>query len=109
MDNTISAAARAYAEALQRGRNAPVGGGEDDGVRLGNGGSAFADLVKAAVVEPIAAVREGERMSIAGAAGKADIAAVATAVTNAEMAVETVVAVRDRVVAAYQEILRMPI
>jgi flagellar hook-basal body complex protein FliE len=30
-------------------------------------------------------------------------------VTNAEMAIETVTAVRDRVVSAYQEILRMPI
>ncbi len=32
-----------------------------------------------------------------------------TAVTNAEMALESVVAVRDRVVQAYQDILRMPI
>jgi flagellar hook-basal body complex protein FliE len=34
---------------------------------------------------------------------------VVTAVTNAELTLETVVAVRDRVVQAYQDILRMPI
>ena len=32
-----------------------------------------------------------------------------TAVANAELALQTVVAVRDQVVAAYQEIMRMPI
>ena len=34
---------------------------------------------------------------------------IVTAVTNAEVALETAVAVRDRVIAAYQEIIRMPI
>jgi flagellar hook-basal body complex protein FliE len=34
---------------------------------------------------------------------------VVTAVTNAEVALDTVVAVRDRVISAYQEIMRMPI
>ncbi len=32
-----------------------------------------------------------------------------TAVTNAEVTLQTVIAVRDKVVAAYQEIARMPI
>ena len=42
-------------------------------------------------------------------AGEADVTDVVMAVTNAETTLQTVVAVRDRVMAAYQEILRMPI
>ncbi len=41
--------------------------------------------------------------------GEADLKDVVTAVANAENTLETVVAVRDKVLSAYQEILRMPI
>jgi len=34
---------------------------------------------------------------------------VVTAVTNAEVTLQTVVAVRDKVISAYQDILRMPV
>jgi flagellar hook-basal body complex protein FliE len=42
-------------------------------------------------------------------AGKADLTEVVTAVTNAEITLKTVLAIRDRVIQAYQEIARMPI
>ena len=48
-------------------------------------------------------------MTAAGAAGEAELIDVVTAVSAAEISLETVVAVRDEVVKAYQEILRMPI
>ena len=38
-----------------------------------------------------------------------DVVDVVTAVTNAEVTLETAMAVRDRMIAAYQEIIRMPI
>jgi flagellar hook-basal body complex protein FliE len=41
--------------------------------------------------------------------GKVDLSDLVTAVSNAELTLNTVVAVRDRVINAYQEILRMPI
>ncbi len=41
--------------------------------------------------------------------GKANVVDVVTAVAETEVAVETLVAVRDRVIAAYEEIMRMPI
>ena len=41
--------------------------------------------------------------------GTADIQEVVMAVSNAEVALQTVVAVRDKVVSAYQDILQMPI
>ncbi len=43
------------------------------------------------------------------ASGKANIVDVVTAVAETEVAVETLVAVRDRVISAYEEIMRMPI
>jgi flagellar hook-basal body complex protein FliE len=43
------------------------------------------------------------------AAGKADLIDVVTAVSETEVAVETLVSVRDKVIQAYEEIFRMPI
>ena len=43
------------------------------------------------------------------AAGKANIVDVVTAVSETEVAIDAVVAVRDKVIAAYEEIMRMPI
>ena len=40
---------------------------------------------------------------------QADLNEIVTAVNNAEMTLQTVVAVRDKVIQAYQEIMRMPI
>ena len=47
--------------------------------------------------------------SAAAAAGKADLNTVVVAVAEADLTLKTVVAVRDKVLAAYREILRMPI
>ena len=54
-------------------------------------------------------MRIGETAAAQGAAGKGDIVQVVNAVTAAELTLETVVAVRDRVISAYQDIMRMPI
>ncbi len=51
----------------------------------------------------------GEQVARAGLTGRASVQEVVEAVTAAELALERVTAVRDRVIAAYQEILRMPI
>ena len=40
---------------------------------------------------------------------EAELVDIVTAVSNAEVTLETVMAVRDRVIAAYQEIIKMPI
>ena len=52
---------------------------------------------------------KAEAQALATAAGKADVVDVVTAVAESEAALETLVAVRDRVIAADQEIMRMPI
>ena len=52
---------------------------------------------------------EGEQTASAALSGKADAHALVQALSASQTAVETVVAVRDKVVEAYQEILRMPV
>ncbi len=69
----------------------------------------FADLVEHAGKSAIETGRKAEQLSAAAIAGKADPTDVVTAVTNAEVTLQTVLAVRDRVIQAYQDILRMPI
>lgn len=51
----------------------------------------------------------GEQTAKAAMTGGADPHALVQALSASELAVETVVTVRDKVVEAYQEILRMPV
>ena len=69
----------------------------------------FADLVGSAAKAAIETGHKSEQMSAAAIAGKADPTDVVTAVTNAELTLQTALAVRDRVIQAYQDIMRMPI
>ena len=78
------------------------------GLAARDGGS-FADLLKQAGGDAMGALKQGEAQSLQAVTGKADVTDVVTAVSNAEVALQTVTAVRDRVIQAYQDILRMPI
>ena len=69
----------------------------------------FGDLVGNALRSAASSGYKSEAVSTRALAGKADITDVVTAVANAEMALNTVVAVRDRVISAYQDIIKMPI
>lgn len=80
----------------------PVGKGGDDGKDFG---AIIGDMAGDAVT----ALRTGEVKSLAGVAGEADIQSVVEALAAAEMTMRTVTAVRDKVVEAYHDILRMPI
>ncbi len=52
---------------------------------------------------------EGEQIARSAMVGKADPLALVQALASSQSAVETVATVRDKVVEAYQEILRMPV
>lgn len=93
----------AYAKALssQVGATNPV-----DNV---NNGPSFAELVKEAGMEAIAEGQAAEKVSLQSLTQDAGLAEIVTAVSNAEASLETVVAVRDRVIQAYQDIIKMPI
>ena len=73
------------------------------------GGAGFGALLESVVETAARSGRTAEAQALAAAAGKADVVDVVTAVAESEAALETLVAVRDRVIAAYEEIMRMPI
>ena len=54
-------------------------------------------------------LQQGEAQSTAAVTGGGDPHALVSALAESKLAVETVVAVRDKVVEAYQEILRMQV
>jgi len=68
----------------------------------------FADLVKNAIQEAAKIGQRSEQISIAGINDRADVNQVVTAMAEAELTLQTVVTVRDKVLDAYKEILRMP-
>jgi flagellar hook-basal body complex protein FliE len=72
-------------------------------------GPTFSNLIETEAQQALSTSHMAEKTSIAGIAGKADLTDVVTAVSNAEMTLQTVVAVRDRVIGAYLDILKMPI
>lgn len=71
--------------------------------------TSFGDVLEETAREAVGTLRKSEDLSALAAIGKADLTDVVQAVTNAEVTLQTVTTVRDRVVSAYQEILKMPI
>jgi flagellar hook-basal body complex protein FliE len=72
-------------------------------------GGSFSDALASAVKQATTTLHAGEAASAQGASGKGDLVQVVNAVTAAELTLETVVAIRDRVINAYQDIMKMPI
>lgn len=75
----------------------------------GTDGQSFAEMLQSATQEAITTLREADTVGRAGMAGKADAQQVVEATLAMETTLRTVVSVRDRLVSAYQEVLRMPI
>ena len=75
----------------------------------GNQVGTFAELIKHGVEDAVKVQKTSEEMGAKYIAGKADLQDVVSAVRNAEVTLNTVVALRVRVVNALQEIMRMPI
>lgn len=96
MDIKSSLAAQQYA--ATRPATAPKA--QPDGT-----GSAFAEMAN----DFASTVQRGEQTALAAMTGDADPHALVLALAQSELAVETAVTVRDKVVEAYQEILRMPV
>ncbi|WP_297772883.1 flagellar hook-basal body complex protein FliE [uncultured Roseovarius sp.] len=69
------------------------------------GGEALHSLAK----DFAATLKESEEVAMSAMTGTADPHALVQALAQTELAVEAAITVRDRVVEAYQEILRMPV
>lgn len=104
MDLKSLDAVKAYGQVAQNG----IGVGLDAPAQ-GAGGTSFADLVQDVIENTVSATSKSEQTTALALNEQAELLDVVTAVNSAEMAVETVVAVRDKVVEAYNEIMRMPL
>ncbi|MEL6111611.1 MAG: flagellar hook-basal body complex protein FliE [Pseudomonadota bacterium] len=69
----------------------------------------FAQLVQSAVADTGASLAQADAAANAVGRGEADLVDVVTAISAAEVSLETAIAVRNRMIEAYQEIMRMPI
>lgn len=99
----IAQAAAAYASAA--GRSTQGGLEARDDVRLGG----FAEMVQGQLDRSTGALRQAESVSQAALMGRADLNDVVLAVNSAEITLQTVVSLRDKMIEAYQSIIRMPV
>jgi flagellar hook-basal body complex protein FliE len=72
-------------------------------------GGDFAGMLRQFAGGTVETAKAAESQMMQAAAGRADLVEVVTAISESEAALETLVAVRDKVIAAYEEIMRMPI
>jgi flagellar hook-basal body complex protein FliE len=70
---------------------------------------AFQSMVTQSIAQAEAQGRAAEGVARGVVTGQAEMVNVVTQIAAAEVALDTVVAVRDQVISAYQEIMRMPI
>jgi flagellar hook-basal body complex protein FliE len=104
MTINIAAGAAAYANtAKQLGATGGIAG------PVKGTGSGFGDMLQSALQGAVDTQKQGEAASLGAITGKADIAQVVQAVNNAELTLQTVLAVRDKVLAAYTEIMHMTV
>ena len=93
---TVTITPRAAADAYQR---------TDSGAGTGS----FGEALEHAVGDAIAQGHEADQQATAAVNGTGNITEVVTALARAELTLQSATAIRDRVVSAYQEIMRMPI
>ncbi|HEY8963453.1 MAG TPA: flagellar hook-basal body complex protein FliE [Alphaproteobacteria bacterium] len=79
-----------------------VSSGEDDKFSFGS-------MIKNTIDQVVQTQKKSEAISAQAITGKANLTDVVQAVTEAEMTLQTVMTVRDRLVSSYQDIMRMPI
>ncbi|PLX36634.1 MAG: flagellar hook-basal body complex protein FliE [Hyphomicrobiales bacterium] len=97
-------AAKAYAAGQQMAAGA-VKGGAAEAMPKADFGALLNDSINGIVETGT----QAENTMMSHIAGKQDVVDVVTAVAEAEVAVKTLVSVRDRVISAYQDIMKMPI
>ena len=94
-------AARAYAQAQGTG-------GASAGAAAA-GGAEFSQLLTNVMGDMTQQTRAAETNMTQAVQGQGSMIDVVTSISSAEASLQTVIAVRDQVISAYQEIMRMPI
>ncbi|MFT6659501.1 flagellar hook-basal body complex protein FliE [Maritalea sp.] len=108
MSVPFSAASNAYASATklvdQASKAAPGGA-------VGELGAVpdFGKLVAESIGSVVESGRQADKTALDLVDGKSNVVDMVTAISETEIALQTMVTIRDRVISAYEEIMRMPI
>ncbi len=97
-------AGQAIARSAETAFTTPAAGAVQAGGEVG-----FDSVLKQVTTDAIGTIKAGEAASISAVQGKESTRRVVEALMSAEQALQTAVAVRDKVVQAYQEVVRMSI
>lgn len=103
MANMISAL-NAYNNQLKLSK----GLAEDAGAGEQTTGPSFSQLLENQVDDVVNSQKVAETAKMNAINGTGDITDLVTAIANAELALNTIVTIRDRAISAYQDIIRMP-
>jgi flagellar hook-basal body complex protein FliE len=98
----LTGPAAAALQAYRATQNEPSGG-------MSAPGPSFGDMLQLALKGVVDQGHAAEQQSMSAIAGHGDLLQVVSAVSKAELSLQTTIAVRDKVVQAYQDIMRMPI
>jgi flagellar hook-basal body complex protein FliE len=97
---TPSGAANAYANVAR--------GGAASG-DVASGGTSFGNTLQHVLESAVQTGHTADTQAMQAIAGQGNLTEVVTALSRAELTLQTATAVRDRVVQAYQDIMKMPI
>ena len=101
---TPTIAANAYASLARLTDPGAMGKSPDAG-----GGPSFGDLLKDAIGSVVDGGRKSDAQTVAMTQGKANVMDVVTAVAETDVKISTLVSVRDKVISAYEDMMKMPI
>ena len=104
VSSTAISAGQAVARSAETKVTSAAAGAVQSGAELG-----FDSVFKQVASDAIGTLKAGEAASISAIQGKESTRRVVEALMSAEQALQTAVAVRDKVVQAYQEVVRMSI
>ena len=85
------------------------GGNNGQDVQRSQNDPSFGEVLKSSIEDSVEVLEAGEAAQARAVTGEANLQEVVGAITQAELTLETVVAVRDRLVSAYQELMRMQV
>jgi len=109
MLNAISALAPVASQATQGIGATSVGSGLGTTATSANPGADFGSVFAGVAQNFVDNLAQGEAQAVSGIQGKAAVQDVVQAVMSAEQSLQLAMAMRDKVVAAYQEFIHMAI
>jgi flagellar hook-basal body complex protein FliE len=102
-------AAKAYAAAQAQAASLANAASSMGGASQAPDPHAFSEILKNTMNDTVQSSRAAETAMVNQVQGKADLVDTVTAISSAQSNLDTVMAIRDQVINAYQDVLKTPI